>query len=57
MFVNLSNEYTDYRITDFNQTQSILNFLGQGVFGPLNLTGSRLNNISKEHKLIAGDRH
>jgi len=57
MFVNLSSEYTDYRITDFNRTQSILSFLRHGVFGPLNMTGSRLNNISREHKLIAGDRH
>lgn len=56
MFNMISTEYTDYRIPDFNGTNSVLSPLQRGQFGPYTLNNTKLNQIYKEHNLIVGNR-
>jgi hypothetical protein len=56
MFNRLSVDYTDYRIPDFNGTNSVLSELQKGLYGPYTLNNTKLNQIYKEHNLIVGSR-
>jgi hypothetical protein len=56
MFNKISTDYTDYRIPDFNNTNSVLSVLQRGLYGPYTLNNTKLNQIFKEHNLIVGNR-
>jgi hypothetical protein len=52
----LSRDYTDLRVVDFNNTNSVLSIFQKGIFGPLDQNNTRLNNISKEYNIMMGNR-
>lgn len=56
MFQDLSNDYTDIKVADFNNTLSVLSLFQKGKFGPFTLNNTRLYNISKEYNIMMGDR-
>ncbi len=56
MYRNISEEFTDRKINDFNGTKSVVSILRKGFFGPLLMNNTRLNNISNEYMLMAGNR-
>ena len=52
----LSRDYTDLKVVDFNNTNSVLSIFQKGIFGPLGQNNTRLNNISKEYNIMMGNR-
>ena len=53
---NISNEYTDKNITDFNGTKSVVSILRKGFFGPFTMKNTRLNNITNEYLMVSGNK-
>ena len=53
---NISNEYTDKNITDFNGTKSVVSILRKSFFGPFTMKNTRLNNITNEYLMVSGNK-